>query len=182
MPRKLQLTRGFYLYLAAALLMVPLRWLFASAAAATVHELAHLAAVRLLGYPVCRVRIGILGCRIETVDMPGHHELICALAGPVGGLCLLCLTGWQSEVGICAAIQSVYNLLPVSSADGGRALRCAAGSLLPPRATFILCYAAEIAVVSALTALGIWCSIALNLGLLPLAAAAIPLYRTVKQK
>ena len=101
-----------YLIGALALLVLPLKWLLGAAAAATVHELCHILAVKLCGSQIRKVEISASGAVIDVTPMSRGKELLCALAGPLGGLVLLLLAKWFPRVALCAAFQSVYNLLP----------------------------------------------------------------------
>lgn len=122
---------GVYLYLAALLLILPLPWLAAAVLAAGFHEGCHLVAICLLEGHVTGIRIGIGGAEIHC-DLPGKgRELVAALAGPVGSLTLLLLARLYPKLGICGAVQGLFNLLPVYPLDGGRALRCIAALLCP---------------------------------------------------
>lgn len=109
---------------AILLLILPLKWLFAALLAAVVHELCHMAAIRLTGGEIWEVRIRGSGAVIETAPMTPGRELLCSLAGPAGGLGLLFFARWIPCTAVCALVQSLYNLLPFFPLDGGRALRC----------------------------------------------------------
>ena len=61
--------------------------------------------------------------------MSGGREVVCILAGPLGGLSLLLLCRRFPRVAICGMLQSVYNVLPIYPLDGGRALRGILGRL-----------------------------------------------------
>lgn len=112
---------------AAAILMVPLRWLMGAVAAAGVHELGHLLALKWMGVPIRGIRIGFGGAKIETEPMTRWVELIAAAAGPVAGLVLVLFARWMPCCAVCAAVQTAFNLLPFGEQDGKRILRCAAG-------------------------------------------------------
>lgn len=105
------------------LLVVPLPWLAAWAAAAGVHELGHLAAIALCGGKLQGFRMGLGGAELEISGLTHNRELICSLAGPALGLLLLFLCRTSPRLALCALVQSAYNLLPVFPLDGGRALR-----------------------------------------------------------
>lgn len=113
------------------LLTLPLRWLLAALFAAGIHELCHALAVRLCGGRIFRIRVGPSGAAMETDGLSFPREMLCALAGPMGSFLLLTLGKWFPEAAICGAVQGMYNLLPVYPLDGGRALRCFLGMVLP---------------------------------------------------
>ncbi len=116
------------------LLTLPLRWLLAAVFAAGVHEMCHVLAVRLCGGRIFRIQIGPAGAALETDSLSFPREMLCALAGPAGSLLLLSLGKWFPEAAICGAVQGIYNLLPVYPLDGGRALRCFLGMVMPGEA------------------------------------------------
>lgn len=111
-----------YFFGAVVFLIIPLRWIAAWLIAAVAHELFHYAALRLCGVNVDEVTIGMHGATMRTESMEPSTETICALAGPLGGLCLLFLSRWAPYIAICGLFQSLYNLLPIFPLDGGRAL------------------------------------------------------------
>lgn len=115
---------------AAMLLILPLRWLLAAFLAAAVHELCHIGAILLTRGQVRSIRIGGSGAILETAPMTPGRELVCAMAGPVGGLSMLLFIRWIPCTAICALVQSAYNLLPFLPMDGGRILHCGLEILL----------------------------------------------------
>lgn len=118
---RLHVGARFYFALAAVLLIIPVQWIIAWMFAAVVHELGHYTAVRACGYQVFTVNINLNGALMETEPL-GNGEWICALAGPICGLLLLLTSKWFPRIAICALIQSAFNLLPIETMDGGRAL------------------------------------------------------------
>lgn len=111
------------LILPVCMLAVPLRWLIGWLLAVLTHEICHCIALLLFQIRVLRLYIGILGIQIETEPMRVYEELICALAGPLGGG-LLVLCNYFPEAAICACFLNVYNLLPIYPLDGGRVAAC----------------------------------------------------------
>lgn len=163
---------GFLLGLAAMVLLIPLKWLAAVLISAALHELFHMAALFLLGIRVFGIKVDIHGAKIDTQSMSDGQELICALAGPLGGFALLGLAKWFPELSICAVFHSLYNLLPVYPADGGRVLRCGARLIFSPRVAKAVCCIVSIAALCGIFAAGCFAAIGMRLGPVPLLFAA----------
>lgn len=108
---------------AILILLLPLKWVLAAFCAAAFHEGCHWLAVAMLGGRVYNLRLTPSGAVMETSAMEPWQELICALAGPLGGILLLALSRYAPRLALCAVCQSTFNLLPIYPLDGGRALR-----------------------------------------------------------
>ena len=106
------------------LLMLPLRWCAAMAAASAVHELFHIAAVLLSKGHIKEIHIRFGGAVIEAEIRTSGRKLLCIIAGPLGSLILVPFYRIIPEIAVCALVQSCYNLLPLPSLDGGRAISC----------------------------------------------------------
>ena len=117
-----QICCGFYIFLALALLTIPLRCIVAWLIYAIFHEVGHIVAIITRGHQIEKIEIGWNGAKICTNEL-GHDECICAIAGPAFGLLLVLLISCFPWVGICAAAQSVINIIPVLPLDGGRVLK-----------------------------------------------------------
>lgn len=108
-------------------------------AAAAVHELAHLTAMRLLHWQACEVRFTALGIRLirrEQTPYPYRAECAVLLAGPAVNLLLaaaLACAGWWNPAGAAQLSLGLFNLLPVAPLDGGQALNTALRQALPLR-------------------------------------------------
>lgn len=165
--------------LALAVLVLPIRWILAAIAAAVWHELFHVATVYLCGGSISGLTIGGNGAVMDAHPMSKGRELICSLAGPLGGFLLLLFVRWIPRTAICAAFHSLYNLLPVYPLDGGRALRCAVEILLPSWADTI-CNWIERGCLLLMGLLAVYACIFLRLGLFPVIMAAI-LYLKVRR-
>ena len=130
---------------ALLLLLLPLNWLTGAFLAALFHELCHWGMIRLLGGRVYGLRIHLGGAVMETSPMTDGHELLSAVAGPVGSFLLLSLRQTFPQLAVCALVQGAFNLLPLYPLDGARILRRGANLLLPR-------YAERIAKAGALAA------------------------------
>lgn len=124
MTRNIKIEYSFYFFAAVFLLLIPLKLALAWTFAVIIHEFSHYLALRACRVSVICVSVSAAGIKMETELMTGRQELICALAGPFGGLCVLPFARWLPCTAICAFVHSVFNLLPVYPLDGGRALRC----------------------------------------------------------
>lgn len=176
------ISAGAFLLGALLLLILPLKWFFAALSAALIHELCHLAAVRLTGGYVHEICIGRGGASIKIGPMDSLKELICALAGPLGGLILLLLIRWIPRIAICAGIHSIYNLLPIYPLDGGRALQCAVSIYFRPETGERICNMAEKLCKVMLIGLAIYSAVVLKLGFLPAFVVCIILFKTKSGK
>ena len=127
MKPDIRIEAGVCIVGAAAILIVPLRWLMGAAVAAGVHEMGHLLALKGMGVPIRGMRIGFGGAKIETGPLTRWEELIAAAAGPGAGMVLTLFARWIPCCAVCAAVQTAFNLLPLGKQDGKRILRCAAG-------------------------------------------------------
>lgn len=128
---KLRIDPAACLWWAVLLLVLPLKWLLAAAAAAAVHEMGHYLAVRLLGGRVLGITLGPGGAALETSPMEPDRELVCSIAGPVSGALTVFLIRRFPLAALCAMVQSLFNLLPIYPLDGGRVLLCAVELLFP---------------------------------------------------
>lgn len=171
---KMRLSPGMLIWGAGALLILPLRWLLAWGCAVCVHELGHLAMIRLLKLPVHSLAVDGGGVRIRTEFASAWQELLCALAGPIAGLLLLFTAPVFPRLALCGAFHSVYNLLPVYPLDGGRVIRTLAGE----KSGQIL----QNVFLGCILALGIYGTFFLRLGILPLIFAWLTVIRALRIK
>lgn len=118
-----QISAGAFLLPAFLLMFLPIQWVVAMVLAGAIHEICHIAAMRLLDVRIDRVSVGVRGAVIETEPMSPDKELICAIAGPLGSAALLLTARWFPRLAVCGVVHCIYNLLPLIPMDGGRVLR-----------------------------------------------------------
>ena len=114
----------FFLLCAVAIFFLPVKWLLGFMISVTAHELAHYIALLLLKVRIFGVEIDGSGITIRTEMLSRKQEIVCAVAGPVGGFLLMLITYRIPYISVCACVHSVYNLLPLGTLDGGRVLKC----------------------------------------------------------
>lgn len=141
---KLELGWGFGAMLALALLagagsVLPLVLL-----SALCHEWGHLGALRLAGAKVERLRLTAFGAEIlaDTRYLPYPAEILCTLAGPAVNLILALIFSRVTGDYVLAGanlLLGAFNLLPIPSLDGGRALYLLASWWADPGAADQLC-------------------------------------------
>lgn len=151
--------------LALMLLILPLKWIIAAIIAAAYHEFCHIAAIQFLGGNIRKFTLSTNGANLHIDELPPVHELICSLAGPLGGLCLLFFAKWIPRVAICAALQSMYNLLPIYPLDGGRALWCGMSLFLPAKITAKMCKIVETLCITGILLIAVYAAVFLKLGI-----------------
>lgn len=174
MRNKFSIRPGFCLFLAMSLLLLPLKWVIAWVLAVMVHEVCHYVALRACKAEITGIEVGLTGAAIET-DIAGIGECLCALAGPLGSLSLLLLRKWYPELALCGLVQAFFNFLPVFPLDGGRFIRALQEKYaprhpwlwkLPENATLVLLFG-----------VGLYGSLRLCLGLIPLLIPLVLLYK-----
>ncbi len=174
---RIQPSGGFCLLLAVLILLFPLPWIMASLLAAGFHELCHSTAVYICTGQKIPIKLYVLGAQMPLPAMSRKQELLCTLAGPLGGLLLLLFAPWLPRTAICAGLQSIYNLLPIYPLDGGRAISCLLEMLLPPPAAKSVEKTTENLCIACLLLLGLWGYLVKKLGPLPLLMALFLLLR-----
>ncbi len=175
--RKLQISGSFLVGLALLMLILPLPWLLAAVAAAAFHEICHYLAIRACSAKGTALRLGAIGAKMDLPPMSRGKEVVCALAGPLGGLSLLVFARWIPRVAICTAMQSLFNLLPIYPLDGGRALQSMLTMLCSPPVCLMLCRTIEVICKVCICLLAIFGSLWLHLGIFPILLAALLLLR-----
>ena len=146
---------------AGALLLFALAYFFdtggvfaALVPAVAIHELGHIALLRLSGAQLTRLRLDVFGCRLDYHGELSREWMLCAvLAGPaaglVYGLAALAIGGEYGETtGVVSFLLTAFNLLPILPLDGGRALALLAGPAAAARVSRIM--------AAALSVFGLW--------------------------
>ena len=122
MAHKVTVSPYFYLFLPAAFLLLPLRWIFAWSLAVAVHELGHYLALRLCRVPVQGMEITPFGVRMHTGSLTDREAMVCSFSGPLFGFLLTAFSRFLPYTALCAFLQALFNLLPIYPLDGGRVL------------------------------------------------------------
>lgn len=152
-----------YLFAAALLLMLPLKWVLAAFLAAAFHELCHMAAVKCMGGHIKALRLTSRGMQMD-VRLPGKkQEFAAAVAGPLGSFFLAFLYRWIPEISVCACIQGIYNAMPIYPLDGGRALACLTDYYLPEYSERFMAAVAWLFSIL-LFAVSVWISVVFSAG------------------
>lgn len=172
-----RISGGFLLGLALMMLVLPLPWLLSAVAAAAFHELCHYLAIRVCCGKHSELSLYAAGARMTMPPMSRSREAICALAGPLGGLCLLLFARWIPRVALCAAFQSFFNLMPVYPLDGGRALQSLLSIVCSPPVCRFLCSLVAAICRAAICLLALYGTFRLHLGILPILLAGLLLLR-----
>lgn len=141
------------------------------------HEAGHLAALRLAGARVERVRLTAFGAEIQadTRRLSYPREILCTLAGPAVNLLLALLFARLMGSYVTAGanlLLGCFNLLPVPALDGGRALYLLVSWLFDPPAADQVCRAVGLGCALVLTGTALVLTVRYHAGLFLLIGAA----------
>lgn len=173
---KVEIGWGFAATLALALLAGAGEVLPLVGLSALCHELGHLGALRLAGAEVERFRLSAFGAEIQadTRYLPYPKEILCTLAGPVVNLLLaLVFSRVAGDYVLAGAnlLLGVFNLLPIPSLDGGRALYLLVSWCADPAAADWTCRRIGLGCAAALTAVALVLTLQRRAGLFLLLGA-----------
>ena len=174
---RLELGWGFAALIALALLGGAGPALPAVLLAAACHEAGHLAALRLAGARVERLRLTAFGAEIraDTRRLSYPREIACTLAGPAVNLVLALVlartAGWYVPAG-ANLLLGCFNLLPVPTLDGGRALHLLVSWLWEPVTADRVCRRVGLGCALLLTILALGLTLWYHAGLFLLLGAA----------
>lgn len=132
-------TACFCVSMALSLCILPLKLVSSWLLAIAVHEVFHCIAALGCGSTLRRIRITMLGAEIVADGGSPGCEIISSLAGPVGSLLLLLFRKTIPITALCALIHAIYNLLPLTNLDGGRALHSSLRLLLNSNRAETIC-------------------------------------------
>ena len=152
------------------------------AAAVILHEAGHWLMLQIMGCPPRHVVLGFSGAVMDAGAPSYRQELAAAAAGPCASLLAGLLLPLWPALAVYSVMLGLFNCLPIPGLDGWRVLRCGLMLCLP------LGLAERIAAyIAVLTALALWgtalyATLALRLGLWPLALAALLLYKALNMQ
>lgn len=177
----ISLSPAVFLYCALAIILIPLEWLLSVLIAAICHEACHCVAVSICGGEIRRIQIGAIGTVMEISGLNYAEECLCALAGPLGSFMLFMLTKWIPLIGLCAAIQGFFNMIPIYPLDGGRALRCILRLWFPNHAEAFF-QIIECLIIAVIGAAGCYLSVKYRWNHLPFLITLMLSFRLVSRK
>lgn len=130
--KRIRISAGGVLLLAALYFLLTLDEFMALMLACAAHELGHIAAIRLTGGRVSSLTANATGAVIaRSASRSRTAEIVCAASGPIAGLIYAAFaSGLGSDMLLSAGLSlalSAYNALPALPLDGGRILECIAG-------------------------------------------------------
>ena len=123
MGSRLDVQWDFYIGLAIAILLLPVKWLAAWCIAVFMHESAHYYTIKFLGGEISKIRVRVFGASMETGPLPPGKEAVAAIAGPLCAVFIVPFIKYIPRISVCVIIHSIFNLIPLLPLDGGRAIK-----------------------------------------------------------
>lgn len=168
---------GFCILIGFLMLLLPLKWLSSWIIAAAVHEISHYILLKIFHCPVYAITVDICGARIDADTLTDLRECLCAAAGPLSGILLVCFGRLIPTVAVCAFFQTAFNLLPITGFDGGRILHFSVCTIFSPRHAQLICHVVELFSAVAIMVIAVILTFVFHVGTLPLMIAAAVLLR-----
>lgn len=143
------------------------------------HELGHLAAMGLSHVPVESMTLSAAGAVIQAEFSDYKKELFCAAAGPLAGVVFAAaLLRVFPQTALISILLSVGNLLPLYPLDGGRILRALLCLFMEEHRAYRALHIVSVSCCCVLMLLACWGTVFLQMGLWPIFAALVLLWRT----
>lgn len=101
---------------------MPPRIVFPFLLAASIHEASHIIVCKLHHVELQSFSLGLGGAELNAAFRNDRQELICVAAGPLSNLLCVLLFFRAPCFALFSLLLGIYNLLPLSSLDGGRLL------------------------------------------------------------
>lgn len=176
---KLRFCPEVYWLLCVCLLILPWNLVFTWILSVTVHEFCHYLALKMLRCEISGIKVGITGIKMSTEQLSPIKELICAAAGPMGGLLLFSGVRYYPILAIVALLHSMFNLIPLFPLDGGRIVHSLVCIFF--NRSYLVNKVLDGVVILVLLGCAIYLTIKLSWGVVPLVALSLPVIRNSKK-